>query len=309
MVAHHAITSPAMLIVCPSCASSYRIDPAALRPAGRAVRCARCKAVWQAAPDAEPAAAEAVERPGVVTAPIRDGLAPAHHDEAQASNPGAAGKMELSTYFVDEGAGTPGSKPPPDAPPLVPEIEPGDATDPATVAIAPAADNIETVAARANGHRPSRRRAFRLRPPRASTVALVLVATVAALVVWRSAVVRMLPQTATLFAAVHLPVNLRGLEFTNVTSSESTEQGVKVLLVEGKIVNVTHRVLEVPRLRFAMRNGSGREVYAWTMLPGSSTLAPDAALPFRTRLASPPDDGVDVAIRFFNKRDIPGEFH
>ena len=35
-----------MLIVCPSCATSYTIDPAAVGPAGRGVRCARCKTTW-----------------------------------------------------------------------------------------------------------------------------------------------------------------------------------------------------------------------------------------------------------------------
>ena len=35
-----------MLIVCPSCATSYVIEPASVGPAGRAVRCARCKTVW-----------------------------------------------------------------------------------------------------------------------------------------------------------------------------------------------------------------------------------------------------------------------
>ena len=123
-------------------------------------------------------------------------------------------------------------------------------------------------------------------------------AVIAALIAGRPGVVRLLPQTASLFAAIHLPVNLRGLEFSSVTSSQSIEQGIQVLLVEGKVVNVTHRALEIPRLRFAMRNRSGREVYAWTILPTSGTLAPDAALPFRTRLASPPEDGVDAAVRF-----------
>ena len=35
-----------MLIVCPSCATSYMIDQAAVGPGGRTVRCARCKATW-----------------------------------------------------------------------------------------------------------------------------------------------------------------------------------------------------------------------------------------------------------------------
>ena len=35
-----------MLIVCPNCATSYMIEPASVGPAGRAVRCARCKTTW-----------------------------------------------------------------------------------------------------------------------------------------------------------------------------------------------------------------------------------------------------------------------
>src|SRR5665213_595690 len=43
-----------MLIVCPSCATSYTIEPASVAPAGRTVRCARCKSTWFAgAPELE----------------------------------------------------------------------------------------------------------------------------------------------------------------------------------------------------------------------------------------------------------------
>ena len=46
----------------------------------------------------------------------------------------------------------------------------------------------------------------------------------------RSNVVRWLPQTASLFAAIGLPVNLRSLVFANVTSERETHDGVEVLL-------------------------------------------------------------------------------
>jgi len=49
-----------MLIACPSCATSYTIDPGSLGETGRTVRCARCKATWFAGgPTAEPVPAEA----------------------------------------------------------------------------------------------------------------------------------------------------------------------------------------------------------------------------------------------------------
>ncbi len=37
-----------MLIVCPSCATSYDVEPASLLPGGRTVRCLRCRRAWHA---------------------------------------------------------------------------------------------------------------------------------------------------------------------------------------------------------------------------------------------------------------------
>ena len=85
-------------------------------------------------------------------------------------------------------------------------------------------------------------------------------------------VVRYFPQTASLFSMLGMPVNLRGLIFQEVKSKSEFHDGVMVLVVEGVIVNLTRSTLEVPRLRFGLRNGTGHEVYAWTALP-SRTLA------------------------------------
>jgi predicted Zn finger-like uncharacterized protein len=37
-----------MLILCPSCATSYDVEVASLRPNGRQVRCLRCRTIWHA---------------------------------------------------------------------------------------------------------------------------------------------------------------------------------------------------------------------------------------------------------------------
>ena len=39
-------------------------------------------------------------------------------------------------------------------------------------------------------------------------------------------------------------------------------------------------------------------------MTGRSILAPGETAAFRTRLASPPADGRDVIVRFFNRRDL-----
>jgi hypothetical protein len=58
-----------------------------------------------------------------------------------------------------------------------------------------------------------------------------------------------------------------------------------------------------------MRNGAGREIYTWTTLPARSVLAPGDSLPFQTRLASPPTEGREVVVRFFNRHDAIAGMH
>ena len=118
-----------------------------------------------------------------------------------------------------------------------------------------------------------------------------------ALIGARSEVVRYLPQTASLFAAIGLPVNLRNLKFENVRISKDTQDGANTLVVEGSIVSTSDKPAEVPRLRFAARNASGQEVYTWTALPNSSILGPGESLEFSSRLVSPPADANDVMVR------------
>jgi hypothetical protein len=138
----------------------------------------------------------------------------------------------------------------------------------------------------------------------ATIVILALIAANLALISWRAKLVRLLPQTASLYQAIGLPVNLRGLTFANVVTETDLQDGMPVLLVNGSIVNIAGRVVDVPRLRFSVRNESGHEIYAWTAAPPGESLLPGGTLPFRSRLASPPRNGKQVIVRFFNRRDL-----
>ena len=85
---------------------------------------------------------------------------------------------------------------------------------------------------------------------------------------------RYLPQTASLFSAIGLPVNLRQLNFENVRIARESEDGKPVLMVDGTIVSASAKPVEVPRLRFAARNPAGQEIYSWTMQPERKVLLP-----------------------------------
>jgi hypothetical protein len=131
-------------------------------------------------------------------------------------------------------------------------------------------------------------------------------ALVAALMIWRVDVVRLLPQTAAFYRMVGLDVNLRGLAFRDVKISSETVEGKPVLVIEGAIVGETRKPVELPRLRFSVRDAQGAEIYAWNAVLEQPVLNPGERAWFKSRLASPPPEGRNIDVRFFNKRDIAG---
>lgn len=307
-----------MLIVCPSCATSYMIDSAALAPAGRTVRCARCKVTWFAA--APPAAPESTKIVDGVFAEAETQTAGGGLTElptADATPPSAPPAVEKdfgaeSAVPVESELGTaPEVELPPtpapaeaivDAPSLVPSAE----HEPLHDAVNDEADSEEVESYAARRRRLQARRKEKRRSSRWAVIVLVLLAVNVAVIVGRDAVVGVLPQTASFFAAIGLPVNLRHLNFEHVKISQEMQDGVNVLIVQGTVVSTADRPITVPRLRFAARDATGQEIYVWTALPSRSILGPGEHLEFRSRLASPPAGARNVMVRFFNAQDAAG---
>jgi predicted Zn finger-like uncharacterized protein len=311
-----------MLIVCPSCATSYAVDLASLSPNGRQVRCARCRTVWHA----EPTHADKLMLAAAALAPERDvPMDGAEEAVDRAADELASARLEPFRRVADEQAATEpvtafdrdvspaeqierGYSDEVEAPSIVPvdldEVRPRGVRDPVHVSEPEQSDgaqDIESVAAR----RVRQKRAS-LRWPlsrlQTGILALALLDTI--LVGWRSDVVRALPQTASFYSLLGLPVNLRGLVFDNVATVTEQHEGVPILVVEGNVVNSTRRNEDVPRIKFILRNATHHEIYSWTAVPVRASLPPGEGVGFRTRLASPPADARDVVVRFVNRRDL-----
>jgi len=313
-----------MLIVCPSCATSYEVNPESLPPLGRQVRCFRCLKVWHAEPsqaDKLFAAAAAIApgadanddtvsstaalmsrpRPAADGGARSDAQVALQHEESTDSG-SFAGSVNEFANEVSESAYV-------EAPPLAtadvdaagsPSID-VDSNDAANER--PQPRDIESAAARYQQQRePKSGSRWPLSLLQTSILALVLVDTI--IVGWRSDVVRILPQTASFYALLRLPVNLRGLTFDGIVAGAEQHEGVPIVVVEGNIVNNANKLVDVPRLKFIVRNAERQEIYSWTAVPSRSSLPPGEAVGFRTRLASPPPDTRDVVVRFMTRRDV-----
>jgi predicted Zn finger-like uncharacterized protein len=271
-----------MHIICPHCTTTYAIDLTTLGAAGRTVRCSRCKEVWLARPE------DAVSIQALVPS-MADGGDPAPN----------------SAIAVRNG-------------PVDSEIE----QQHETPVVESPSISAEWPAEAEGAREPDRRDAAKAaRPPRQSllrrltpsfglpavslaTVCAAMGALAVALLVWRNDVVRLLPQTAAFYNMVGLDVNLRGLSFKDVRVTSENVEGKQVLVIEGVIVGQAKKPVELPRLRFSVRDAQGAEIYAWNAVLEQAVLKPGEKAWFKSRLASPPPEGRNIDVRFFNKRDI-----
>jgi predicted Zn finger-like uncharacterized protein len=285
-----------MHIVCPHCTTSYAINLATLGTGGRTVRCSRCKEVWLARPE------DAVDLSAPVPAMAAAGQAAGHDDAAAEWEALAREDAPEQTPHVDS--------------PSISADWPADGAARSSLA-------DWTSAARDEGldhpdEPPLRRfpflpRSFRLPtifPGRPliglRTACVAMGALVLALIIWRTDVVRLLPQTAAFYKMVGLDVNLRGLAFKDLKITNETVEGKAVLVIEGVIVGETSKAVELPRLRFSVRDAQGAEIYAWNAVLEQTTLKPGERAWFKSRLASPPPEGRNIDVRFFSKRDLAG---
>jgi predicted Zn finger-like uncharacterized protein len=270
-----------MHIICPHCTTTYGIDLATLGPAGRTVRCSRCKEVWLARPE------DAVSIQALVPAMADADQAPNPHLTAARNDPaGSEIERQHETPVVES---------------------------PSISAEWPTDGEVQPNRREAKAARPPRRSLLqRLKPsfsfglPSISlaTVCTAMGALAVALLIWRNDVVRLLPQTAAFYNMVGLEVNLRGLSFKDVKVSSENVEGKQVLVIEGVIVGQAKKPVELPRLRFSVRDALGAEIYAWNAVLEQAVLKPGEKAWFKSRLASPPPEGRNIDVRFFNKRDI-----
>ena len=287
-----------MHIICPHCSTSYAIDLATLGATGRTVRCSRCKEVWLARP--EDATEIAAQMPAMAEASRQDADQDAaaewealarEEGEAQETpvvdSPSIAGDWSASAKDKDSSA---------------------DADWPSI-----ARNDLHDDAGRQRSSwfrmllRPTTLLHGPGKPPVSlATACAAMGALVLALLIWRVDVVRLLPQTAAFYKMVGLDVNLRGLRFKDVRITSETVEGKPVLVIEGVITGEASKPVELPRLRFSVRDAQGAEIYAWNTVLEQPVLRPGEKAWFKSRLASPPPEGRNIDVRFFSKRDLAG---
>jgi predicted Zn finger-like uncharacterized protein len=285
-----------MQIICPHCTTSYAVNPANFGE-GRKVRCARCQEVWMAQPEPMPAMAGRDED---------DAYMPPQHQNDQAWS-------EDETPHVDSpsiSGGWPHAQNAEADDDIHGHWDETDQSDhvaeptSATKRWIPSLNNASALFRLPLKSALSLKLPFALPAINLNSACAAMGAMVLALLVWRSDVVRLMPQTAAFYKVIGMGVNLRGLSITDVKITVETVNNKPVLLIEGAIMDIARTPVEIPRLRFIVRDANGADLYAWNAVLEQPVLNPGDKALFKTRLAAPPPEGREIAVRFFHKQDI-----
>jgi hypothetical protein len=149
--------------------------------------------------------------------------------------------------------------------------------------------------------------AARRRPGAVACAALALVAGWSLLVGARAEILALAPVFAPVYAALGLEVDARRMRFDSVVSRLAEEDGRVILVVEGEIHNLGAEPRAAPRVRLAVLDAAGQEIYHWTAAPPKSRLRGGETASFRARLAAPPPQGREVRARFAGAQERAGQ--
>jgi predicted Zn finger-like uncharacterized protein len=262
-------TSPTTVTIeCPSCGTQYALPNDAVGPAGRKVSCAKCGTSWHAERPAEAdlatddASRSPAGQPGVtaLSDTEENRLDDRFKDldiKLKAPRKRQLGGIDLNAIGIDEGmSGGTGQR----------------------------AGRYRRSRTDAELRGPGERILARLRLlSLLSTVALA-----AGLVVFRTDVVRAAPDLAALYDAVGLPVNVIGLDITDLRTLVAKRGSTDVMTVEMALANATSGTVSIPEVIITLLNDDHEILYAWSVMPMVPTVAAGERASVSAELSNPP---------------------
>ncbi|WP_321395113.1 zinc-ribbon domain-containing protein [Emcibacter sp.] len=275
-----------MILTCPECLAKYVVDPKALLPAGRTVRCAKCRHTWHESPPAAdiPVINEAEDKVSLAeeTEPAEE-TAPSPEETPKAPHPDA-GAHEGSGADFDLSIRQRKKRPRP----------------------IPKGSNLPALQ---NHHHGSSKWGW---------VALCAFVTIviSGLLIFHDTITELWPPSGKLYHAIgldgeaapthvtekkkeepRLPVSER-LVIQNLVPAKESRNGTSYLVVRGEVRNITETKQEVPPLQVSLQDARGVTIRNWTFMTSPGILPPEDVVGFETALPNPPADARDLRVSF-----------
>jgi predicted Zn finger-like uncharacterized protein len=281
-----------VVIACPHCGTRYQLAYEAIGAKGRSVACAHCGESWEARADPPPRPARTPDDPKFTELAEKELDEKFRAEERRHQEKRAARAKPQAPSGEDAEAAAAHQR-------TLDEIK-------AAVAVRAAAEKPSP-----NDHKrqqrefSQRQKSLYSNLPRAKARRLLRLAAFGAVIVvfggglvFRNAVVSQFPQLAESYAALGMKVNVVGLEFSDLSTVKSLDNGDEVLVVDGKINNVAGHEVSVPQVIVTLTDHTGAALYEWSMTPRATELEPGETVGLETRLTSPPVTATGVRLSF-----------
>ncbi len=249
-----------MILTCPSCGKKFRTPDDALGESGRRLRCAACKHVWFAAPEAEATqASESAQTP--VTQPQADVPPPCPPEKPEDTGVTVLSQGGEATRRSEEGAAR---------------------SEPTLGVARPGAFQWE----------PEKKR--RRERGEGWLILLLLIVLIGAaaygLYRYRVEVMRAAPETIRYYEMAKLvgPAASDHLKYREPGFSVAVNGDESVLVLRGHIVNTGNEFQRLPTLRAIILDNTGRSVLTWTFPALVDVLGPGEEALYRATYPDPP---------------------
>jgi predicted Zn finger-like uncharacterized protein len=131
-----------------------------------------------------------------------------------------------------------------------------------------------------------------------AAVGVAVVLVIALALIFREGVVRAWPPTASLYAAIGLPVNPTGLTVEDIRAEPSLEQGHATWAVTAIIRNVSDHEVTAPPLRISLLNAQGKVVAGQIATLDNARIPSGETRHFATSIFDPPFSAVSLGVDF-----------
>jgi len=128
--------------------------------------------------------------------------------------------------------------------------------------------------------------------------AVVILVLIGVGIVFRDAVVRAWPPSASLYAAVGLAVNPTGLTIEQVRPEPCLVEGHAALCVSGVIHNVVDRTVVAPPLQITITNTQNKRVAGQIATFNNARIPPGESRHFMTAVLDPPLSAASISVGF-----------
>ena len=261
-----------MILTCPDCSARYVVDPKAILPNGRMVRCAKCKYSWRE----DPPKGEILEEKATSDAPQDEAITPStddHNHEAPDTN-SLAEEEEFSKRRARRK-----KRPRP----------------------MPKGSNLPAL--QNHKHTDFLWGWYGLGG--------FIVILVSCFFIFQSTITDIWAPSQKLYRILGLAHTGSGTQddepdvplkeqfvIKNVTPSMTQNGAVVTLKIEGKITNIADKTLPLPLLKVFLRDDKEKIIRNWSFKPKAATLSEGEEIDFSTSLPNPPKDATSISVTF-----------